>query len=115
MTPHYGQGGVESIAQRSLLLKAPQITHAWRRGRYSVREQVENKACLQEHVLEHGDDLEGEHVLSAIVPDLEDCSLPDVVFRLLCFTVIAIIIEVDLFFADFEGCHEWCLCNSSGP
>lgn len=72
-----------------------------------VRKEVQNKTCLQEDILEHGDDLQCEYVLSTIIADLEDSGLPHVVFRLLRYPVIINIVTEDgPFFANFEGCHK---------
>lgn len=52
------------------------ITDPHGSGHHSIRHEVEVQADSPEDVLEELHDLEGQHVLSDIIPDLEDAALP---------------------------------------
>lgn len=89
-------------------------THSWGGRRHSVREEVERETEIGEDVFEHGDDLQSEDVLSAIVSDLEDGGLPDLEVHLALLLPLGIVDNgvlrgrcgLLLLLAHFEGGHE---------
>lgn len=80
---------------------------------HPIRKEVERETDGSEDVLEHGDDLEGEDILSTIVADLEDGLLPNVVlganFHAVAVTIqksIGVGVHHDSFLAHLERGHE---------
>jgi hypothetical protein len=96
-------------------------TYTWSGGSDSIWKQVETQSDAGKDVLEHGDDLQRENVLPAIVSDLEDSCLPDLVVRLVLRRlgrldegVLGWDRELDAFLSDLEGRHEGSLKDETG-
>lgn len=89
-------------------------TYTGSRRSHAVWEYIEGETDAREDVLEHRDDLKGEDVLPAIIPNFEDGLLPDVVLLDL-FLPLPVRFNDSLrahalyqtFLADLEGSHKW--------
>lgn len=93
-------------------------THPRRRGSHAVREQVQHQSEAGENILEHGDNLKCQDILSAIISDLEHSLLPDVVlgdFDTLGSRFVehgvGIRAYLDLLLPNLESRHEGSLFN----
>jgi hypothetical protein len=55
------------------------ITYPWHGSDHFVGEQIKVKAVVLENVLEKLDDLQGQHVLTAVIADFKNGRLPRIV------------------------------------
>jgi len=79
-----------------------------------VREEIQCQPNALEDVFEHRNDLEREHVLSAVVPNLENRLLPGIVLGVRLNSLplggrVGIDVDNRPGLADFERGHERCL------
>lgn len=55
------------------------IAHSWRGGSNSIGIEIKGEPDARENILEHGDYLEGQHILAAVITDFEYGLLPHII------------------------------------
>lgn len=89
-------------------------THPWSCSGHPIWKEIQIEAYAREDILEHGNDLQSEDILTTVIANLENSCLPDI-FLFMHFDVHSFTSELcrdigrDILLSDLERGHEWCL------